>query len=77
MREAGLILKAGRPVILDAVFLKPQERDAAEAGAREAGVAFEGVWLDVPAEVMKQRLAGRTGDVVQRRCAGAGAPIDA
>jgi aminoglycoside phosphotransferase family enzyme/predicted kinase len=62
MREAGLILKAGRPAILDAVFLKPAERMAAEQAARDAGVAFEGVWLDVPAEVMKQRLAGRTGD---------------
>lgn len=62
MRQAGLILKAGRPAILDAVFLKPAERAAAEAAAREAGVAFEGAWLDVPAEVMRQRLAVRTGD---------------
>ena len=62
MREAGSILKAGWPVILDAVFLKPAERMAAERAAQEAGVAFQGVWLDVPADVMKQRLAARTGD---------------
>jgi aminoglycoside phosphotransferase family enzyme/predicted kinase len=62
MHEAGLVLKAGRSVILDAVFLKPAERAAAEQAAKNAGVAFEGVWLDVPAEVMRQRLAGRTGD---------------
>jgi aminoglycoside phosphotransferase family enzyme/predicted kinase len=62
MREAGLVLRAGRSVILDAVFLKPDERAAAEATATKAGVAFEGVWLDVPAEVMKQRIAARTGD---------------
>jgi len=49
-------------VILDAVFLKPAERAAAEQAARDAGVAFEGLWLDVPAEVMKRRLAARTGD---------------
>ena len=62
MREAGLVLKAGRPVILDAVFLKLEEREAAEAAAIEAGVAFEGVWLDVPTEVMRGRLATRAGD---------------
>jgi aminoglycoside phosphotransferase family enzyme/predicted kinase len=62
MREAGLVLAAERSVILDAVFLKPAEREAAEQAAMTAGVTFEGVWLDVPAEVMKQRLAARTGD---------------
>jgi aminoglycoside phosphotransferase family enzyme/predicted kinase len=62
IREAGLVLAAKRPVILDAVFLKPAERAAAEQAAKAAGVAFEGVWLDVPAEVMRQRLAARTGD---------------
>jgi aminoglycoside phosphotransferase family enzyme/predicted kinase len=61
-REAGLVLKAGRSVILDAVFLKPAERVAAETAARDADVTFQGVWLDVPPEVMKQRLAARTGD---------------
>ncbi|HEY4030444.1 MAG TPA: AAA family ATPase [Caulobacteraceae bacterium] len=62
MREAALVLKAGRPVILDAVFLQPAERAAAQQAAQAAGVDFEGVWLDAPAEVMRQRLAGRTGD---------------
>jgi aminoglycoside phosphotransferase family enzyme/predicted kinase len=62
MREAGLVLKAGRSVILDAVFLKPAERAAAEQAAKDAGVAFEGVWLDVPEAVMRQRLAARSGD---------------
>jgi aminoglycoside phosphotransferase family enzyme/predicted kinase len=62
MREAGLVLAAGRSVILDAVFLKQAEREAAEALAKDTGLAFEGVWLDVPAAVMRQRLAARTGD---------------
>ncbi len=62
MREASLVLAADRPVILDAVFLKQAERAAAEQAAKNAGVAFEGVWLDVPAEVMRLRIAGRTGD---------------
>jgi aminoglycoside phosphotransferase family enzyme/predicted kinase len=62
MREAGLVLKAGRSVVLDAVFLKHEERAAAESAAKIAGAPFDGVWLDVPAEVMKQRIAARTGD---------------
>jgi aminoglycoside phosphotransferase family enzyme/predicted kinase len=62
MREAGLVLKAGRPVVLDATFQKPAERDAAEAAARDAGVAFTGYWLDTPPEVMAARVAARTGD---------------
>jgi aminoglycoside phosphotransferase family enzyme/predicted kinase len=62
LHEAGLVLSAERPVILDAVFLKHAERSAAEKLAKTADVIFEGVWLDVPPEVMKQRLVARTGD---------------
>ena len=62
MREAGLGLEAERPVILDAVFLKHDERAAAEKMAQIAGVAFAGIWLDVPAEAMRARIAARTGD---------------
>jgi len=60
--EAALALQAGRAVVLDAVFLRPDERDAAQALARERGVAFEGVWLDVPPEVMRARVEARAGD---------------
>ena len=62
MAEARLALGAGRPVILDAVFLKPEERAAAEVMARGAGVAFEGVWLEAPKDVLAARLAARKGD---------------
>ena len=62
MREAGLVLEAGRPVVLDATFQKPAERDSAEAAAQGAGVAFTGYWLDAPPEVMAARIAARTGD---------------
>ena len=62
LREAGLILAAERPVVLDAVFLRPEERAAAEAAAVQAGVPFAGVWLQAPPEVMAGRVAGRTGD---------------
>jgi len=62
LREAGLVLAAERPVILDAVFLKPADRAAAEAAAEAARVPFEGVWLQAPPEVMAARIAGRSGD---------------
>jgi aminoglycoside phosphotransferase family enzyme/predicted kinase len=60
MREAGLVLEAGRAAVLDAVFLKPEEREAAEAAAGAA--PFQGVWLDVSPEVMASRISSRTGD---------------
>jgi predicted kinase len=62
LEEAALVLKAGRPVILDAVFLKPEERAAAEAAAVAAVVPFHGVWLEAPPEVMTARLQARVGD---------------
>jgi len=39
--EARRILKSGFPVVLDAVFSKPEERAAAEALAAEAGIPFD------------------------------------
>ena len=62
LAEARLVLDAGRSVILDAVFLKPAEREAAEALARDIGVAFDGVWLEAPKAVLTARLDARTGD---------------
>ncbi|HYF22358.1 MAG TPA: AAA family ATPase [Caulobacteraceae bacterium] len=60
--EAALCLTVGRAVVLDAVFLRPEERDAAETLARDHGVPFEGVWLDAPPQVMRARIDARTGD---------------
>ena len=60
--EAEACLAAGRAVILDAVFLKASEREAAEAVARKAGVRFVGRWLEAPADLLRDRIAGRTGD---------------
>ena len=60
--EAELCLKAGRAVVLDAVFLKPEERGQAQALAERLGVPFEGVWLEAPAEVLRSRVEGRSGD---------------
>jgi uncharacterized protein len=62
-KRAALALEAGRVVIIDAVHAKPAEREAVEALAAAQGAAFTGLWLDVPAEVMRARVGKRTGDV--------------
>ncbi len=60
--RAGRVLRAGHSVVLDAVFAKPEERGAAEDLARRIGVPFEGLWLDVPMDVARARVAAREGD---------------
>lgn len=62
IERAERVLRAGQSAILDAVFAKPGEREAAEALARRAGVPFEGLWLDVPKDVAQARVAARQGD---------------
>lgn len=57
------IVAAGHGALADAVFLDQAHRRLVEATAREAGVPFHGLWLDVPTEVMAARLRHRTGDV--------------
>ncbi len=61
-KRARLALRAGRTVIVDAVHAKPEERAAIEALAREERVPFIGLWLEAPREVMKARIAKRSGD---------------
>ncbi|WP_374571461.1 AAA family ATPase [Phenylobacterium sp.] len=60
--EAARLLRAGRAVVLDATFLKPELRARAEALAVEAKVPFSGVLLEAPAEVLEARIGGRAGD---------------
>lgn len=61
--EAEAALRAGASVILDAVFLRPDERAAAEGLARRWGTPFAGFWLDAPDPVLAARLEARRGDV--------------
>ena len=58
--EAELCLRAGRAVVLDAVFMKGAERDKAAAIA--GGVPFEGVWLQASPETLRARVGGRRND---------------
>jgi predicted kinase len=62
IQRAERVLRAGHSVVLDAVFARPEERDAAEALARTLAVPFEGLWLDVPMDVAQARVAARKGD---------------
>jgi aminoglycoside phosphotransferase family enzyme/predicted kinase len=59
---ARRVLATGQSVVLDAVFLRLGEREAAAALARELSVPFRGVWLQGPAAVLRGRLAARQGD---------------
>ncbi len=61
-RDARLTLAAGRSVVVDAVFLKPEQRARAEALAQSVDVAFQGVWLEAPPEVLRARVAARVND---------------
>jgi hypothetical protein len=62
IERARQALRGGHSAILDAVFSRPEERAMAEALAREVGVPFEGLWLEVPKEVAQARVAGRGAD---------------
>jgi hypothetical protein len=59
---ARQVVGAGHSAIADAVFAKPEERDAVAAAARKAGVPFIGVWLEAPPEQLAGRIAARRGD---------------
>src|SRR6185295_7506949 len=60
--KARLGLRAGRGVIVDAVFSKPAERKAIEQLALEEGCRFKGIWLSAPADLLIGRVAARRND---------------
>ncbi len=59
---AATALRAGYAGIIDAVALRRDERQAFAAVAVECGVPFTGLWLDAPAETMRERIDARRGD---------------
>lgn len=62
MADAGRVLAAGHSVILDAVFARPGEREAARQAAERAGVAFHGIFLQTALETRVGRIEQRSGD---------------
>lgn len=62
LARAERALTAGHSVVLDAVFARPDERQAAAELARRTKAHFAAVWLDAPPEVLGQRVTARSGD---------------
>lgn len=79
---ARAALQAGLPVILDAAFLRRDERAAALALARSLGVPFSIVACEAPLAVLRERLLARRGDAseadpaVLERLRAAAEPLD-
>ncbi|MCM2252836.1 MAG: AAA family ATPase, partial [Ramlibacter sp.] len=59
---ASLALAAGHPVVLDAAFLRRDERSRARALAHELGVPFFILDCAAPLPVLRERLLARQGD---------------
>ena len=57
---AGLLLRAGWSVIVDATFLRRSERDAFRALAKELGLAFEILAPQASAAQLRQRIQARS-----------------
>lgn len=55
-------LRAGFPVILDAVFAHESERNTAATLAQRTGAAFCGFWLEADPAILKTRVSTRRGD---------------
>jgi len=60
--KAAAALAAGYSVIIDAVALKPAERQSFAAVAEAAAVPFSGLWLAAPTATMERRLRARRQD---------------
>jgi predicted kinase len=74
--HAGLIVREGHSVVVDAVYARAADRHAIEAAAAAASVPFIGLWLDAPAAVLIDRTEHRRNDpsdadpaVVRMQCA--------
>jgi predicted kinase len=74
IERASLVIRGGHSVIVDAVFAKPEHRQAVEHVAAAASVPFVGLWLDAPEHLLLERTTARrhdpsdaTADVVRRQ----------
>ncbi len=61
-QTCAALLSDGVCVIADAVFAKPEERDAIAAVAVTTGVPFHGLWLTAPPDIAARRIRDRKPD---------------
>ncbi len=59
---ARAALSAGRAVVVDAVFARPEEREAIAHVAAASGAPFAGLWLTADPSVLAARVAARRDD---------------
>jgi len=62
VEKAGRIIAAGHSAIVDAVFARPQERDALQNVAQTRGVTFHGLFLTADMATRVARVGSRLGD---------------
>lgn len=62
LQRARETLIGGWPVIVDAVFDFPETRSRMQAIGAELEVPFEGLWLEAPRDVLKDRVRSREDD---------------
>ncbi len=81
--KAEAALAAGYCAIIDAVALRPEERQSFAAVAQKAAVPFTGIWLDAPVAALSTRVAARRGDasdatpeIVERQSRVDAGPLD-
>ena len=55
-------LRAGHSAIVDAVHARPEERDTIESVAKQAGVTFDGLWLEAALDTRVARVGARVAD---------------
>jgi hypothetical protein len=55
-------LRAGYCAVIDAVALLPAERRSFAEVGQQAGVPFDGLWLEAPAETLAARVDARRHD---------------
>jgi predicted kinase len=81
--KAKRILRSGSSVVVDATFLRSEDRSGMADLARRLGVRFNGLWLTAPQSVAADRVESRRADVsdatpavVDRQFATLEPPID-
>jgi aminoglycoside phosphotransferase family enzyme/predicted kinase len=62
VEKAGLVIAAGHSAVVDAVFARPEERDALRGLARVGGITFHGLFLAADLATRVARVGSRGAD---------------